>query len=150
MLINIFRNNYNLSLSLTRSELEFFMGLIFVHGKHPKSLEFFELLLNNAKTKPDNQDIQKKVLSVLFNDELFYRVNPFAPEDNQRHSLYFKYNFYEENCNTDEYKTKFILLLSKAIKADIGVDLLSKIINNISIKDLLEYLVDKANEEVLN
>ena len=80
ILIDIFRENFSLANKISKNQLFYFANLIKIHGKHPKFLEIFILLLNSSeKSQNKTNSLQKKILEILLdnNNRDYLNVNFF-------------------------------------------------------------------------
>ena len=90
LLQNIFRDNIELCLSLTKDKLLYFLKLIAYHGQEAEFLEIFNILVTHEGNS-DIKALQKKVLRVLLNDKWFTCINPsiFATGEPDKPKLLF-------------------------------------------------------------
>jgi len=63
--------NVELKNKVTLEEMQYIIELIILHGKHAEFIDFFRMFSStNAKTDPAlNLENNKKILTILFNDE---------------------------------------------------------------------------------
>lgn len=65
---NLLSENYELSMHVDQSDLNFFVQLIQSHGQRAEFLEIFEVLLTNAEEKQQTQALQKLILTTIFSE----------------------------------------------------------------------------------
>lgn len=68
-------DNFALSLEITTLDLDYFVGLIMMHGKYAEFLSIFEVLLQNAEHQPDSSQLQNNVLDIIFDESLINLLN---------------------------------------------------------------------------
>jgi hypothetical protein len=135
---DLFRDNYQLIGLLTISDVNYFVDLIVNQGKFPEFLEFFDIILTTSEQQSSNPELHKLVLTTLLNTNPFDYVNPFK-------DMPLRTQFYL-TTQPDIYKRKFLHILARCMRLDVGVSLATKCSLLVPIRDLLGYLFEKSQD----
>ena len=148
LLCDLFEHNTNLFGQITPNEFECFVILMKQEGQYKELLEFYDTLLRTSERCSKSSDMHKQIMVSLLEEANFSHYNPFGYIHRER-KVKGQTPFFEHKPNAEKYTEKYLSIVARCLRKEIGVNLITQTGLLLPTEDILRVFVSYSEQLVI-